>query len=194
MILAAVSDLVLAAVCVTLASLRLAKPPRNGRTLMVTGWIMLGLAALGGALRYGLLPELATLHRGLSDVAAAVGLPAVVLGLLLGWRTSMLRTEALLLAALVAIAAGGALAEQLRLPGTVVTLVAALAATLVTSAAARGYSVTGLLALLASAGFATQLPREGAVAGLHLALAVAQIAWCRAALLAPRMESTQASR
>jgi hypothetical protein len=153
---------------------------------MLAGWSVLALAACVGTLRYAGWIELAQLHRLLSDVAAGFGLPAVVLGLLLGWRATGARADLVLLAALAAIWLGAMLADQPRLPGTVLTVLAAIAAVALAPRRARAASVLGLIALLASAAFASSLPRESAIAGLHIALAVAQLGWCRAALTTGR--------
>jgi hypothetical protein len=186
MIIAAASDVLLAGACIIAMTLRVRRGPPSGRRMMLVGWIVLTAAAVCGALRYAVLADLVSMHRLLSDLAAGFGLPAVVLGLLLGWRASAAQLDGVLLTALAVIAAAAALADQVRLPGTVMTLLAALAAVLLAPREARAACVLGLVALLASAALATRLPQVTALAGLHVALAVAQLGWCRAALLPPR--------
>jgi hypothetical protein len=192
--LAAASDLLLAGACIAAAMLRLRQPPRAGRGMMLIGWSVLALAAIIGALRYVLLPELAAVHRTAADLGAGFGMPAVVLGLLLGWRVSSARTDIVLLAALAAIYAGAALADQPRLPGTVITLLAAIAAAALAPRSARLAAVLSLIALLASAGFALGLPQTSAIVGLHVALAIVQLGWCCAAAFGQRVEATWRTR
>lgn len=194
MMLAAASDLLLALACMGTIAKRAGAAPRAGRVAMLAGWGVLAIAALAGAWRYAFAPGFADMHRLLSNLGAGFGLPAVVLGLLLGWRATSTRADTVVLAALATICVGAALANQPRLPGTVITLLAAVAATLLAPRAARAASALGLIALLTSAGFASQLPQTSAIVGMHVALAFVQLGWCRAALLGPKMESRWETR
>jgi hypothetical protein len=184
MMLAAAWDLLLALVCVGAIAVRIRGAPCEGRAAMLAGWSVLALAACVGTLRYAGWIELAHLHRLLSDVAAGFGLPAVVLGLLLGWRATGARADRVLLTTLAAVWLGAMLADQPRLPGMVLTVLAAITTVALAPRRARAASLLGLIALLSGAAFASRLPHESAIAGLHVALAVAQLGWCRAALTA----------
>src|SRR5690606_35184643 len=86
LMLAAASDLLLAFACMAAIAIRAGGASRAGRTAMLGGWCVLAVTALAGAWRYAFAPEIAGTHRLLSDLAAGIGMPAVVLGLLLGWR------------------------------------------------------------------------------------------------------------
>lgn len=194
MMLAAASDLLLAGVCLVAAVLRFRHPSQAGRSMMLIGWAVLALAAMIGALRYALLPELAVMHRTASDLGAGFGMPAVVVGLLLGWRAMHARADIVLLVTLAAVCAGAALADQVRLPGTVITLLAAIAATVLAPRPARAAAVVSLIVLLAGASFASGLPQASAIAGLHVALAMAQLGWCYAAVVGQRIETTWETR
>lgn len=202
--LAAASDLLLALTCaVVIVVLR--GPARLGRRAMVAGWILLGAAALVGALRYALWPQLAAPHRLLSDLAAGFALPALVCGLALSLRpssrvgaplrrdaactphekesrprgalTGVRFAEGTLLASLVALFVVAAAAGAPRIPGTAIVLLASGFVVVWAPRRARLAAGLAFAALLASMGFALGLPQEAAIAGLHLMLAVAQLAW-----------------
>lgn len=172
----AASDLLLALACMAAIAL-LRGRARTGSTAMITGWVLLGIAAFVGGLRYALWPQLESGHRLLSDLAAGLGLPAVACGLLLALRVPARITDVSLLAALVVVFVCAAIAGVPRVPGMAIALVASCAVALTATGAARGAAVLALLALLIGGGFSRGVPQPWAIGGLHLALAVAQLAW-----------------
>ena len=176
----AASDLLLALASAAAAVRLLRGTPLPGRATMLVGSVLLALAALAGALRYAVWPDLAPAHRMLSDIAGGFGLPAVCAGLFIGLRPLRRVDDAQLLAGLCVLFVTGAAVDAPRAAGGALSLLAAAAVVVYTQAPARLWAALALAALLASAAIAPHAPQAWAVIGLHVALAVAQLAWAAA--------------
>lgn len=173
----AASDLLLALASVAAAARLLRGTPLPGRATMLAGSALLAVAALAGALRYAVWPDLAAAHRMLSDIAGGFGLPAVAVGLLIGLRPLRRVDDTQLLAGLCALFVTGAALDAPRVAGGALSLLAAVAVVLCTQGAARIWAALAMAALLTSAAIAPYAPQTWAVIGLHVALAVALLAW-----------------
>lgn len=176
----AASDLLLALASVAAAARLLRGNPLPGRATMLAGSALLALAALAGALRYAVWPDLAATHRMLSDIAGGLGLPAVAIGLFVGLRTMRRLDDTQLLAGLCGLFVTAAALDAPRTAGGALSLIAAVAVVSRARAAARIWASLALTALLATAAIAPHAPQAWAVIGLHIALAVAQLAWAAA--------------
>lgn len=176
----AASDLLLALASVAAAARLLRGTPLPGRATVLAGSALLAVAALAGALRYAVWPDLAAAHRMLSDIAGGFGLPAVAVGLLIGLRPLRRVDDTQLLAGLCVLFVIGAALDAPRVAGGALSLLAAVAVVLRTQGAARIWAALALAALLGSAAIAPHAPQAWAVIGLHIALAIAQLAWAAA--------------
>ncbi|HEY0973032.1 MAG TPA: hypothetical protein VGE57_00905 [Solimonas sp.] len=175
----AISDAVLALVTLVAAIGALAPQPRSaGAVLAAVGGLLLTSAGAIGAVRYGAVESLAVLHRAVSDLAAAAGLPAVVAGLAsaLMRRPAIAAGAALGLSLLMLLVAFGDTALARMLGALVVLAGAGALAWAVWQRGHRALAALCGVALLPMLVLAGDRSSEG-LTRLHYALAAAQALW-----------------